>query len=190
MRTISISCKFGNISAAVVLGTGNLETFKQRSSNPLRDRNPWYPFSFPKDGNPPATAITKYWIIPLQLSVTTLLGLGNHISFQKKLKTMVPFSRCISSVRSHRSVLLQECLSSVCNDFPLDVVIIFQHSLFIFEQERRGIKRYKPHITLFKTKPSRTAHFSEFLGIHFLANLRELLIKSSFFLSLIKTKHK
>lgn len=67
MRTISISCEFGNILAAVMLGTGNLETssFKQKSSNPLRDRNLWYPFSFPKDGNSPATAITKYWIIPL-----------------------------------------------------------------------------------------------------------------------------
>lgn len=72
----------------------------------------------------------------------------------------------------------------------MDAVILFQHSLFIFEQERRGIKRFKTPITLFKTKPSRTAHFSEFLGIHFLANLREILIKSSFSLSLIKAKHK
>lgn len=132
--------------------------FQTKIQQSTEDRNPWYPFSFPKDGNSPAAAITKYLIIPLQLSVT-LLGLGTHVSFQRKLKTVVPFSRCISSIRSHRSVLLWECLSSVCIDFSLDEVIIFQHSLFIFEQERRSIKRLKTPITLFKTKPSRTADF-------------------------------
>lgn len=153
MRTISFSCKFGNTLAAVMLGAGNLETssFKQRSGNPPWDSSSWYPFSSPEDGNSPTTAITSYWIIPLQLSVTTLLGLGSHISFQRKLKTMMPFSQCISFI-SHRSVLLWECLSSVWNDFPLDAVIIFQHSLFTFEQERRGIKREK--LVLACLKPS------------------------------------